>query len=404
MSRTYLRAVTGSNFEGGLRGPRLSRLALLFILALAVTGCGIGSGEEEEGSVRAGRLDGSGKIILLPGEQEALGLETAAAVQGVLTTSALRFGKVSARPQEDALVAAPVTGRLLAQALAIGARVSPGDLLLTLEPLVDTASGVALEAQRRELQGQIEGAVARVEARKAELKRVSTLLSSGLATDAETAQARAELTAEEARVESLRRAGKELARATGGRLELRAPVAGVVAALITDSGSQIEQGTALARIIQAGPRWIDLAVPPGDPVGNEYRVQGFLETVPAELLNRGAVIQADGTRRDRLEAAPGASAGLPPGATVPVQVLHETRGILVPATAVVRNGRETIVFVTAGEGRFEPRWVRVSTRDETGAIIDEGVSAGELVVTRGAAALLGELGAAGQAQGGGESE
>jgi multidrug efflux pump subunit AcrA (membrane-fusion protein) len=234
-----------------------------------------------------------------------------------------------------------------------------------------------------------------VQASKAELSRVTTLVGSGLATDADRAQAEATLTAEQARIESLRRASGELARTTGGRIALRAPVAGVVAALATDAGSTVTRGTIVARVVRAGPRWIDLAVPPGDPIGSGYRAQGVAGTVPATLLTRGAVISADGTRRDRLQAAPDAAASLPPGATIAVEVLHEESGLIVPASALLRHGREPLVFVENETGRaFEPRPVAVAARDEARAVVVSGLSRGERVVTRGAASLLGEVGAA----------
>jgi len=363
----------------------------LFI-ALLASGCNLGEREEEEERAPRSRVDDRGRVVLDAAEREALGLETVAAAHGRLTTSVLRFGRGVARPAEDALVAAPVSGRLVAPTLALGAHVLPGDRLVTLEPIVDTASHATLEAQRRELQGQIDGARAQVEAKRSDLARVATLVSSGLATEAERAQAEAALTSEQARVESFGRASAELGRVTGGLMEIRAPVPGVVAALVTDSGTLIPQGAILARIVRSGPRWVDIAVPPGDPVGSGYRAQGVSSTVSAKLLTRGVVIQSDGTRRDRLEADPDAAADLPPGATVPVDVLHETEGTLVPADAVVRRGRETLVFVEAEAGRYEARPVEIAEQDDTRAVLLSGVSPGERVVARGASALLGELG------------
>lgn len=376
---------------------------LILATTLLAAGCRGGREEQHEGSGQS-RVDEHGRVVLTQEERSALGLETAPAAQGSLTTSALRFGKVVARPQEDVLVTAPVTGRLVAPPLALGATVKAGDILLALEPLVDTASRATLEAQRRELAGQIEGARAQIEAKRTDVARVTTLVSSGLATEADRAQAEAALTSERARLEALRRASGELARMTGGRLELRAPVPGVLATLATEAGATIQQGTVVARIVRAGPRWIDVAVPPGDPIGTGYRVQGVAGTASVKLLTRGAVVQADGTRRDRLEAAPDDAPGLPPGATVPVDVLQETSGLIVPASALVRRGRDTLVFVEAEQGRYEPRTVQVSARDDTRAVVTSGLAAGDRVVTRGASSLLGELGAGGGGQDRGAQE
>jgi cobalt-zinc-cadmium efflux system membrane fusion protein len=368
---------------------RAGRLALCGVLL--ASSCGEDRDEQSE-HPPIYRLDDLGRVVLTERAREAVGLETTAAVEGGLTTTALRFGKVLARPEEDVFVVAPVTGRLRASTLVLGAQVSAGDLLVTLEPLIDTASRATVAAQRRELDGQVEGARAQIEARRTDLRRVTTLVSSGLATAADQVQAEAALTAEQARAQSLRQASGELLRVMGGRLEVRAPASGVVAMLETATGALIAQGTVLARLVRAGPRWIDVSVPPGDPLGSGYRIRGFSDTVQATLSSRGAVIQTDGTRRDRLAAGSEAAASLPPGATVPVEVLHETRGLLVPAGALVRRGRETLVFVELEAGRYEARGVEVSARDESRAAVTSGVAPGDRIVSVGAASLLGELG------------
>jgi biotin carboxyl carrier protein len=370
----------------------LLRVCICFLLLVGCDGDRIRSDHRAEHT----RIDKQGRVVLNAEERSALDLDVTAASLGTLTTSSLRFGKVVARPQDDVLVVAPVTGRLLAPSLSLGAQVAAGDVLAALEPVVENASRASLEAQRRELHGQIEAARAQIESKKVDRARVHALMASGLATDAERADVEAALTSEQARVESLKHASDELGRMTGGRIELRAPVAGVVATLSTEIGSLIAQGSPLARIVRNGPRWVDVAVPPGDPVGNHYRAQGIPDLVDLRLLTRGAVIQPDGTRRDRLEAASDAAASLPPGATVAVDVRSDAQGLLVPQTALVRRGRELLAFVEVAPGTYAPRGVAVGARDPTRAIVTSGIANGERVVTRGAAALLGELGLAGQ--------
>lgn len=373
---------------------RAALRALALALALPWLGCETRREEEEEEEAPARvRLDERGRVVLTAKERKTLGLETAVAAQGVFTSSALRFGHVVARPQEDVLVTAPITGRLTKANVDLGATVAAGRALVTLEPLVDAASRATLEAQRRELAGQIQGARAQVGAKRADLSRVTTLVTSGLATQAERAQAEATLTAEGARADSLVRASGELQRMTGGRLELRTPVPGVVATLSTEVGAVIQQGTVVARIVRAGPRWIDVAVPPGDPIGSEYLAQGIAGALKVKLLAQGTVVGTDGTRRDRLEASPDVAAALLPGATVSVEVLQSHPGLLVPSSALVRRGLETLTFVEVEDGHYEARPVKVGPRDDSRAVVASGLSAGARVVSRGAASLLAETGA-----------
>lgn len=373
------------------RASRRTLALALSLVALVAAGCRTGGDDDDDQVPVPHRIDAHGNIVLTEQDQKAIGLETVAVKQGVLTQRALRFGEVVGRPQDSALVVAPVTARLAEPKVALGAHVSAGDKLVPLQPLVGVASRASLSAQRRELQGQVEAARAEVKARQSELSRVSSLIGSGLSTRAAKAQAEASLSAEKSREKSLERAVADLGHLTGGRIELQAPVGGVVASLRTDTGALVDQGAVIARIVRPGPRWIDLAVPPGDPVGATYEVKGVGGSVPAKLLSRGVVVQPDGTRRDRLEAPPTAAAKLPPGATVAVEVRHPERGILVPASAVVRRGKGSVVFVRLSTGRYAVHTVHVAARAAAKVIVGSGLAAGERVVSRGGWALSGVL-------------
>jgi multidrug efflux pump subunit AcrA (membrane-fusion protein) len=63
------------------------------------------------------------------------------------------------------------------------------------------------------------------------------------------------------------------------------------------------------------------------------------------------------------------------------------QGIVVPANAVLDSGKEQIVFVTQGDGHFEPRQVKVGRRSGEDVEILEGVREGEQVAA-GAAFFL----------------
>jgi len=57
--------------------------------------------------------------------------------------------------------------------------------------------------------------------------------------------------------------------------------------------------------------------------------------------------------------------------------------LVVPTTSVLDSGTEQLVFIDQGGGMFEPRKVSVGVRTRDAYEILEGISAGELVVTRG---------------------
>jgi Cu/Ag efflux protein CusF len=83
----------------------------------------------------------------------------------------------------------------------------------------------------------------------------------------------------------------------------------------------------------------------------------------------------------RLELAnPGAL--LKPGmfAQVELPVGAKTKVVTVPVSAVIDSGTRQIILIQQGEGRFEPREVKLGARSDTYVEVIEGVKDGEQVV------------------------
>jgi RND family efflux transporter MFP subunit len=59
------------------------------------------------------------------------------------------------------------------------------------------------------------------------------------------------------------------------------------------------------------------------------------------------------------------------------------RQIAVPQEAVLNSGNEQIVFVDRGEGRFEPRHVKLGPQVDGNVVVISGLKAGETIVTSG---------------------
>ena len=67
-------------------------------------------------------------------------------------------------------------------------------------------------------------------------------------------------------------------------------------------------------------------------------------------------------------------------AQVEVSVSAKGSVVTVPVSAVIDSGTRQIVLIQRGEGRFEPREVRLGARSDTDVEVIEGVKDGELVV------------------------
>src|SRR5262249_42704354 len=76
------------------------------------------------------------------------------------------------------------------------------------------------------------------------------------------------------------------------------------------------------------------------------------------------------------------SGRLKPGMFANVELeLRDGSGLVVPTNAVLDSGTEQLVFVARGDGRFEPREVRVGRRLNDAVEILEGIREGEQVAT-----------------------
>jgi membrane fusion protein, copper/silver efflux system len=64
-----------------------------------------------------------------------------------------------------------------------------------------------------------------------------------------------------------------------------------------------------------------------------------------------------------------------------IQTGSETPALAVPDNAVIDSGARQVVLVDKGEGRFEPRAVRLGRRGDGYVEVREGVKDGENVVT-----------------------
>lgn len=374
---------------------RLSCLGLLTIaLAVPLAGCGESESTREARAMKDAtpqRLRPDGTIQLSDQDRAALGLVVASAVEGDLPESTLRFGRVVSLLANESQVVSPVTGHITRPPLVqLGAPVKAGAVLLEIAPTLDTPDRISVGSQAAEREGQIEaaaGGVAQAEAEAARARQLSPhIVSAAKLLEAETAVATAR-----ARLEGLRSARIAASQAQTNPVSVSAPIAGTVAAIKIEVGALVNKGDVLAQIVREGPVWIDVSVPPDDPSGDRYSVTTSSGLIAARLLARGSVIDADGTRHDRLVVDAAQSAALRPGASVSVQVARgASRGIVIADSALVPGVDTDTVFVEASPGIFAARPVQVAARFEKQVRVASGLNAGDRVVVQGAMALQGE--------------
>jgi len=376
--------------------------AQLAVLALGLLCAGCRRGGEDETWRVASRVDADGRVVLTRQERSALALQVAIVRKGTLEVGTLRYGRLLARPQEMLSVVAPVAGRIGVPRVALGDQVERGQILAELVPLLETASSAAFQIQLRRLEGELKSAAARLQALRSEAQRLAGLVDSQLATPAARDRAEAEVKAGEAHLAALQRTGEELSRGGRAPLALVATHGGMVVELRGEVGSRLEPGGLVARILSPGPRWLDLAMSAYEAVGTAYRVRAPAGPLAAQLLSKGSLVGEGGVRQDRLLVPTAAQAGLLPGSVLAVEVMHEVPGLLLPESAVVRKGAETLVFEEVKAGMFQPRGVQVRGVRSGVVVLPParagGMAPGARVVSVGASALLNELELAGPAR------
>jgi membrane fusion protein, copper/silver efflux system len=172
-------------------------------------------------------------------------------------------------------------------------------------------------------------------------------------------------------------------------ITFRSPVAGIVMEKRAVDGMRVMPGDSLYRIVDAAVVWVEADVYESDVsmVRVGQRAEVTLEAWPGEVI-AGTVRwiaptmdEATRTVKVRLEL-PNRNGRLKPGMFAQADLLTSVpRGPVVPADALLDTGGQQYVFVTDGEGYFEPRRIRTGHRLEGRVQVLEGVKAGEQVAS-----------------------
>lgn len=173
----------------------------------------------------------------------------------------------------------------------------------------------------------------------------------------------------------------------------RSPISGDVIEKLVVEGAAVKAGDRALRIVDHSTLWLDVRVYPQDVpfIKLGQKIRATVETRPGEEFE-GEVIfihpHVDPTTRTATVrmALANPTLTLRPGtfATAEIAAVLAEETTLVPREAVIDTGTRQIVFVSLGEGRFEPRRVKVGPTSDDGRIqIIEGLIPGDVAVTSG---------------------
>ena len=284
------------------------------------------------------------------------------------------LGSVVANPNSFGRVQAGHTGHFHAPDGGlpyVGKAVNKGDLLGYFHPHIDTINRGTLDSEVAELE-------ARIAAAQTKVTRYTE--RPGVIPPVKVDEARGEL-------EALRRRRAELAPVGASRIELRAPVSGIVTGANVVTGQSIEARELLFEIVDPSQLWVEANAIDGsiaDAIAGATAVTRDGKSLPLQFIGRGLTLrQQTAPLTFRLmQAVP--ELGIGTSVTVMVQTTASLKGILLPSSSVIRgpSGLPT-VWIKAEPERFEPVGIKVQPLDGQRILVTAGLKPGMRVVTEG---------------------
>jgi cobalt-zinc-cadmium efflux system membrane fusion protein len=344
-------------------------------------------------------------VTLSEEEVKASGIVATVVAEGQIAETVSIQGRVVPRSGGQAQVFSPFPGRLSAPRAGLpilGRAVQQGQTLAVVEQELSATEATAAAEKRIEIDSQIQQAESQVEQKTRDYERAKALYDGGVIAlkqlqlaETDLRIARAQLAAAQrakASYDALLRAGAAGSR----RIEITAPISGVITAVNAAVNQQVSADKPLFEITQLGLVWIEAqvfedylplvrrartleitsrAAPDTIFIG---RIVSFTHQVDPANKTEGVIFEV-ANKNDVLAVGMNVDVRVPSG--------EASTGLTVAASAIIEEEGHSIVFVELEPGRYEKREVKTGARDSKSVIITDGLKAGEKVVTTGAQLL-----------------
>ena len=347
----------------------LAVVGLLAILAVIFLG---GSGEKAAAPAGEEWQSLPAVTFIVPGRQD---------VPAVISAT----GSLAAR--RDLPVGVPGEGGQVVRVLAEpGQWVRAGQTLAIIDRSVQSQESAQLAAQ-------IEVNRADLRLAQSELDRAQALVSRGFISQADLDRKRATRDAAAARVR-VAQAQLGASRARIGRLDVRAPAAGLVLDRNVEAGQVVGGGSGpLFRIAQGGEMEVLARLPQTDLARLSVGVPATVTPVGSDQSDQGQVWQVSPiidpqTRQGEARVLVPYNRELRPGGFASVEIrAGSTTAPLLPESAVLTDDAGTYVMIVGPNDTVVRRPVRIARVTDGGVVIGEGLSGNEQVVASAGAFL-----------------
>lgn len=339
-------------------------------------------GGEDHGAGATGGGAASGTFAIPKETQFLFNILTQRLVTGEQAQTTTMAGTVTPSSTGQAVVQSPQVGRLTSLLVRVGQTVSKGQTLAIVEQTIDAATQINLQAERNNLQSELEVA-------RKDYERLKTI---------EDIAAKRDITAAEAR---LSRAQANLkvfnSVAQGGRgnarsIALKAPVGGIVGPFTAAIGATVNVGETLFTITNLGKIYIeaqvfdkDLAVLRSARSFGVEAVNDAGKRGVARLLSQAQTVNASNQSQRLLFEMDNAGGGFKIGefVTIRVQSAQGTRGLSVPNAAISEMNGKPVVFIKDAPEVVSLAYVTTGADNGQFTQILSGVEADERVIVSG---------------------
>ena len=359
---------TGTYADAEDQAPRRRRRAIIIgalvvVVALLVAYFMFGRGDTKP--AEAPKTQGPEITVIRPGRQLVAGTVTAT-------------GNLAARREMPVGIAGEggMVSRVLVEP---GDWVGAGQVLATIERSVQTQQAASLGAQIN---------VARANARLAdqELARAQTLVGRGFISKADVDRRTATRDQALAQVKVAEAQYKE-ASARNGRLDIRAPAAGLVLARMVEPGQVVSSGSGmLFRLAKGGEMELRAQMSEGDlavlHVGDSAKVTpvGSTQSFTGQVWQVSPIIDPQ-TRQGIARVALAYNDALRPGGFAEAQlVTGQVNAPLLPESAVLSDQNGNFVYIVDGNNKAQKRVVKTGQVTDKGVTIMSGLTGTEHVV------------------------
>lgn len=199
----------------------------------------------------------------------------------------------------------------------------------------------------------------------------------------------------ESQINSLKQVGK-----TNPFVTYYATSDGIVAEIFVTEGQYVSEGASVVRLENYGSIWVEADVYPSEvsliKKGSKVTVfvNGFEQDRFTMNIDFAEPALTSGMQLLKIRGGiPNASGKFIAGmqATVMLPVNEVAEGIHVPVNAVIYDGEGEHVWLLEKPGKFRPQKVKAGIANANSITIDEGLKAGDVIVTSGAYLLYSEF-------------